>query len=126
MQRRRLFYAPLALALLSFAIAEVVVEDTGLWQLLVFAVLPDVALFLGSDGGLGPGQLHPRAVPLYNALHRFICPALLVASAFWVGVPWLVAGLAWAAHVAFDRALGYGLRDRAGFQRQASARPAVN
>jgi Domain of unknown function (DUF4260) len=126
MRGRRLVYAPLALALLSFAISEVVVEDTGLWQLLVFAVLPDLALFLGIGGGLARGQLHPRAVPLYNALHRLIGPALLIATAFWVGVPWLVAGLAWAAHVAFDRALGYGLRDPAGFQRHAGATPAVN
>ena len=28
-----------------------------------------------------------------------------------------VAALAWAAHIAIDRAAGYGLRDRDGYQR---------
>ncbi len=65
------------------------------------------------------GQLHPRAVPLYNAVHRFWVPLALIAlavlllrSAFWV-----VSGLAWLAHIAFDRASGFGLRTSEGFQR---------
>jgi hypothetical protein len=109
MNERRLGYA-----LLGFVLAK---HGVGLWQLLVFAVLPDIALFLGIGTNLDHGQLHPRAVPLYNTLHRFAGPVILGLSAFWAGAPWLVAALAWAAHIAFDRALGYGLRDRAGFQR---------
>ena len=62
--------------------------------------------------GLTKGQLHPRAVPLYNALHRFIGPVIL---AFVPG--FLVGALAWGLHIAVDRAVGYGLRDRDGFQR---------
>ena len=122
MRGRRLLYAPLALALLGFAISEVVVEDTGLWQLLVFAVLPDLALFLGIGGGLARGQLHPRAVPLYNALHHPAGPllAVIVAAAL-LPDAWLAAALAWGAHVAMDRAAGYGLRTREGFQRWPAA-----
>jgi hypothetical protein len=116
---RRLLYALLAPVLLALTVFEVVEHDTGLWQLLVFALLPDLALFAGIGSGLARGQLHPRAVPLYNALHRFIGPVVLIAAGYWIGVPWLVAGLAWATHIAFDRALGYGLRDPAGFQRRA-------
>ena len=126
MTARRLLYVLLALVLPAVATFEVVEHDTGLWQLLVFALLPDLALFAGVGSGMARGQLHPRAVPLYNALHRFIGPVVLVASTYWIGVPWLVAGLAWAAHVNFDRALGYGLRDAAGFQRRASSTPVVN
>jgi hypothetical protein len=76
-------------------------------------------LLLGVGAGLAPGQLHPRAVPAYNAVHRFWGPALLVgASALGVlGPGWLVGGLAWATHVALDRSVGYGQRTRAGFQR---------
>jgi Domain of unknown function (DUF4260) len=60
------------------------------------------------------GQLHPRAVPLYNALHRFIGPILL---AFVPG--FLLGALAWGLHIAIDRTVGYGLRSRDGFQRPA-------
>jgi Domain of unknown function (DUF4260) len=91
--------------------------------------LPDVALFVGIGMNLDRDQLHPRAVPLYSALHRFGGPVLLGLSAYWAGAPWLVAALAWAAHIAFDRALGYGLRGRAGLasrarRADASVRPA--
>jgi hypothetical protein len=34
-----------------------------------------------------------------------------------LGVFWLVASLAWAAHISFDRAAGYGLRRADGWQR---------
>ena len=125
MTARRLLYALLALALVAIAIFEVAKHDTGLWQLIVFAALPDLALFAGIGSGLARGQLHPRAVPPYNALHRFIGPVVLIAGGYWVGVPWVVAGLAWAAHIGFDRALGYGLRDPAGFQ-QTRPTPAMN
>jgi hypothetical protein len=30
---------------------------------------------------------------------------------------WLAAGLAWIAHISFDRSLGFGLRTPEGFQR---------
>ena len=30
---------------------------------------------------------------------------------------WLAGGLAWAAHIAIDRSLGFGLRTKEGFQR---------
>mgnify|MGYP006198445953 CR=1 FL=1 len=50
---------------------------TGLWQFFVFGAMPDIALLLGIGSGLAKGQLHPRAVPLYNALHRFAGPAVL-------------------------------------------------
>ena len=114
---RRGAYASLALGLLIGAIA--IAADTHWWPLAVFAIAPDVALFAGAGTGLQRGQLHPRAVPLYNALHRFVGPALLAAAALsgLVGSWGLVAALAWAFHVALDRAVGYGLRTREGFQR---------
>jgi hypothetical protein len=65
----------------------------------------------GETRGLAKGQLHPRAVPLYNALHRFIGPILL---AFVPG--FLVGALAWALHIALDRTVGYSLRTRDGFR----------
>ena len=116
---RRTAYAVAALALLLAAIAVAVSAGTGWWQLAVFAIAPDVALLAGAGAGLQRGQLHPRAVPLYNALHRFAGPALLAAAALTglLGAGFLVGALAWAFHVALDRAVGYHLRTRDGFIR---------
>jgi uncharacterized protein DUF4260 len=123
--QRRVAFALVGLALFGLAILEVARHNVGLWQLVVFAALPDAALFIGIGASLDRGQLHPRAVPLYNAAHRLGGPVLLGASSLWTGTPWLVAAFAWAAHIAFDRALGYGLRDRQGFQRHPRTGPAA-
>ena len=115
---RRLGYALLA-GVLLVATVLAVLEQGAWWQLVAFGAGPDLALFLGAGRGLVRGQLHPRAVPLYNLLHRFWGPVLLGALAL-VGVvssAFAVGALAWALHVAVDRAVGYGLRTRDGFQR---------
>jgi hypothetical protein len=109
-------------ALLAALAAAIVFETSehGRWAALLAGALgPDLALLLGAGAGLAPGQLHPRAVPAYNAVHRFWGPTVLViaASAGILGAAWLIAGLAWAAHVALDRTVGYGLRTKDGFQR---------
>ena len=67
----RVAYAGLAAALLASAVALVVVWDAAWWQTVAFALGPDLAVLYGIAPGLARGQLHPRAVYLYNALHRF-------------------------------------------------------
>src|SRR5688572_11794484 len=65
------------------------------WHALAFLLAPDVALLLGAAPGLARGQLHPRAVPLYNALHTFVGPLLFgIAALLWLGPPWVVAAVA--------------------------------
>jgi uncharacterized protein DUF4260 len=115
----RLFAAGVAIGLLALAIE---IAGVGTWQLWVAFVLPDVALLAGAARGLERGQLAPRAVPLYNALHHPAGPllAVIVAAAL-LPDAWLAAALAWGAHVAMDRAAGYGLRTREGFQRWPAA-----
>ena len=96
----------------------VVSQHASWWQLVVLAIAPDVTLLFGFHRGLERGQLDPRAVPFYNAVHRFWAPAVLVVLAFaFHADAWTGAGLAWCAHIAFDRALGFGLRSPQGFQR---------
>ena len=116
---RRLAYGVAAIALLVAAVATAIGSGTGYWQLAAFGLGPDVALFLGIGRGLERGRLHPRAVPLYNLLHRFWLPlALGIAAAVGlVSTGYLVAALIWAFHVSLDRAVGYGLRTRDGYQR---------
>ena len=109
----RLWWALLAAGALTGA----AVVAAGAWQTWVALVFPDVALLVGAGRGLERGRLHPRAVPFYNALHRIGGPAVLAIASPWLGTPWLAAALAWLAHVAIDRAVGYGLRDERGFQR---------
>ena len=105
----------LAAGLLALAVA---VAGAGTWQVWAAFVAPDLALLAGIARGLERGQLAPRAVPLYNVLHQPLAPALAIAAT-WALTPaaWLAAALAWGAHVAMDRAAGYGLRRDDGFQR---------
>lgn len=108
----------LAVVLIGFTVFEAVKH--GLWTPALAGLLgPDVALLAGAGAGLARGQLHPRAVGFYNALHRWWPPLLLVVVTLPNPVPlWaFVFAVAWLAHVALDRACGYGLRDREGFQR---------
>jgi hypothetical protein len=116
---RRLAYAALTVALLAAIVFEVAEHATGYWQLAAFGLGPDVALVAGIGAGLEKGQLHPRAVPLYNLLHRYWLPAglLVLASLGLVPLGFFVGGLAWALHISLDRAVGYGLRTRDGYQR---------
>lgn len=95
-----------------------VVVGAALIRALVFALMPDVPGVLSIDSSLASGQLHPRAVPLYNVLHSLAWPvALGIASVTWLGLPWLVASLAWALHISLDRMMGYGPRTKDGFKR---------
>src|SRR4051794_23640843 len=81
------------------------------------AVLPDVALVYGIAPGLARGQLAPRAVPLYNALHAPWGPLAFLATGVALGSGLVVAvGLGWALHLAVDRAVGYGPRTADGFR----------
>jgi Domain of unknown function (DUF4260) len=116
---RRLAYGGGAIVLLIAAVATAISGGTGYWQLAAFGLGPDVALFLGIGRDLERGRLHPRAVPLYNLLHRFWLPlALGVAAAIGLlSTGYLVAALIWAFHASLDRAVGYGLRTRDGYQR---------
>jgi hypothetical protein len=72
---------------------------------LLFAVLflvPDLSM-LGYLAGRRIGAA------CYNAAHSYVGPIALIAAAQ-VDARLLPFGLIWATHVAFDRALGYGLK----------------
>ena len=113
-------WAGLALFCTAFAVLEVVNHGT---PTLVAAVLalgaPDVTMLIGA-GEAGQGMLSRRAVPFYNLAHRPWLPLVLLVGYTVAPLDWpplFTAGLAWLAHIAADRALGYGLRDRDGSRR---------
>ena len=115
---KKIAYAAAGFIATGIAIAVVVTQHASWWPLVVFAIAPDLSFLAGMAGGLERGQLHPRAVPIYNAVHRYWAPVVLVAITLLLQSPaWLAAGLAWIAHISFDRSLGFGLRTPQGFQR---------
>lgn len=94
--------AVLALAVLLF--------ELGGHSWLLFA-----ALFLVPDVSFAAYLAGPRAGAIgYNVAHSYVGPVLVAALALLTGRP-PVAALIWAAHIGFDRALGYGLKYPSGF-----------
>ncbi|NEB75788.1 DUF4260 domain-containing protein [Streptomyces sp. SID14478] len=88
----------------------------------VFFLAPDFTFLVGMGDAprMAKGQLPPRAVPFYNTAHRALVPlALIVAYPFtpFTWAPAFAALCAWLAHISYDRAFGYGLRTKEGFQR---------
>lgn len=90
---------------LAVVAVAVVLFARGDHSWILFAVLflaPDLS-FAGYLAGPGTGA---RA---YNALHSYVGPLALGVGLLLTGES-LAVPLVWAAHVGFDRALGYGLK----------------
>lgn len=96
-------------ALLIVAAALYSTTGQSWWLLAALFLAPDLS-FLGYFAG-------PRAGAItYNCAHTLVGPAALGLAGFLVGDNLLTAlALIWAAHVGFDRLLGYGLKYAAGF-----------
>ncbi|GGQ95064.1 DUF4260 family protein [Streptomyces flaveolus] len=107
----------------AFAVLEAVHHGWAAGLLaFAFFLAPDLTFLAGlSDAPrMEKGRLPPRAVPYYNAAHRATIPlALLVIStvAPLTWAPVFAALCGWLAHISYDRAFGYGLRTKEGFQR---------
>jgi hypothetical protein len=94
-------------------------HQLGLIPVLVFGIVPHLAVLAGIGEAHAPGQLAPRAVPLFNAMHHPAPPlALLALAAAGILSPfWLVAGLAWLGHIVVDQGFGKGPRTADGWRR---------
>lgn len=67
-------------------------------------------LFLAPDVSLAGYLAGPRVgAAAYNTLHSYVGPVVAAALALTTGRP-ATAALIWAAHIGFDRLLGYGLK----------------
>jgi hypothetical protein len=74
------------------------------WLFAALFLLPDIAM-LGYLRGPRIGAL------AYNLAHWAVPAAALAAFGWWTGQALaLHIGLIWLAHIAFDRAMGYGLK----------------
>jgi hypothetical protein len=96
-------------AVLAAAVAGYLFLD-GSWQLFVLLILaPDLAM-LGYIAGPVAGAI------VYNAFHILPWPVILFLAGLYAGEPILMQVAAiWTAHIAMDRALGYGLKLPTGF-----------
>lgn len=74
-------------------------------------------VLVAPDLGIAAYAFGPRVgATVYNALHAYVGPAALAVAAVVTGGGTLAAVAAlWAAHIGFDRALGYGLKHPTGF-----------
>jgi hypothetical protein len=53
---------------------------------------------------------------IYNAAHSYMAPMALMTTGFGTNSPLTLSiAMIWLAHIGIDRALGYGLKDSAGF-----------
>ncbi|HEV2909773.1 MAG TPA: DUF4260 domain-containing protein [Candidatus Eremiobacteraceae bacterium] len=85
----------------------VVLYWRGGFSWILFAVL-----FLVPDVSMLGYLINPRiGAVCYNLVHTYVGPLLLAPIGMFAGVPICVAiALIWAAHIGFDRLLGYGLK----------------
>jgi hypothetical protein len=97
------------MALFTLASAGFAFTGSSWWLYAALFFVPDVS-FAAYGAGPKPGAV------VYNALHSTIGPALLAGIGFIVDSPILLGVAAiWAAHIGFDRMLGYGLKYATGF-----------
>jgi hypothetical protein len=75
----------------------------------IYFLLPDLS-FLGYFFGKKVGAI------AYNCAHSYIGPAIVFSLFLSLGGElFQIIGVIWAAHIGFDRALGYGLKYEKGF-----------
>jgi hypothetical protein len=97
------------LALLALATAAYGAIGLAWWVYAALFFLPDLS-FAGYLAGPRIGAF------AYNAFHSTIGPVVLAGLGFALGGPFLLGIAAvWAAHVGFDRMLGYGLKSPTAF-----------
>jgi Domain of unknown function (DUF4260) len=80
------------------------------WLFLLLLLTPDVSM-LGYLVNVRVGAA------LYNLIHSYPLPALILAVGLWLNLPVLTfAGVLVLAHIGWDRILGYGLKLPSGFK----------
>ena len=88
------------------------------------------ALFLAPDLSVLGYLAGPRVgAACYNAAHSYVGPVIATLLALATGRPPVLAAI-WAAHIGFDRAIGYGLKYTTSFAHthlgRLRRRPAAN
>jgi hypothetical protein len=97
------------LAILTFALFFYSYVGFNWATFFIYFLLPDLS-FLGYIFGNKVGAI------TYNCAHSYIGPVIVFSLFLNSGIELFhIIGLIWAAHIGFDRALGYGLKYEKGF-----------
>ncbi|WP_294932445.1 DUF4260 domain-containing protein [uncultured Paracoccus sp.] len=97
------------IALAGLVIALLVSPGWAWWVWILLLLAPDLSM----AGYLAGSRIGAQA---YNLIHLYALPFLLMVLGVAAGAPALIAaGGLWLAHVGADRALGFGLKEAAGF-----------
>jgi hypothetical protein len=97
------------LALFILATGAFAYTGASWWLYAILFLAPDLS-FAGYRAGARPGAV------VYNALHTTLGPAILAGLGLFLDHSMLIGIAAiWAAHIGFDRMLGYGLKYTSGF-----------
>ena len=97
-------------AVLVMAVAAYWSGGYAWWIFALLILSPDLSMV----GYLAGPQVGAVA---YNFMHTIIAPLALAAAGLWFGVDWaLQIAIILMAHIAIDRALGYGLKLSSGFR----------
>ena len=69
-------------------------------------------LFLAPDLAMAGYSVDRRiGAQFYNMAHTYLAPALLAVAGLMLGAPLLTSlAMIWAAHIGFDRLIGFGLK----------------
>jgi hypothetical protein len=119
----RALWLVLALFWTAFAMLEGLNHGLAGWAgVLIGLVAPALIMLIGAgrSAGLERGRIARKAVPLYNTVHRMVIPlaiSVLYAIGPWDLPPLFAALCGWMAYIAWHRVLGFGLRNRDGWQR---------
>jgi hypothetical protein len=107
------------MALAVYANVIAAEHGLGLAPVLLFGIVPHLTVLIGIGQPHERGQLPPRAVGLFNAMHHPALPLALLGFAAAGILPtfWLAGALAWLGHIVVDMGLGDGLRTAAGWRR---------
>jgi Domain of unknown function (DUF4260) len=98
------------LAVLAAALVAYATSGYSWWLFALLILAPDLSM-LGYLGGPAVGAF------AYNAVHTLVAPGALALAAWLFTSPFTMAlALILAAHIAADRALGYGLKYASGFK----------
>jgi hypothetical protein len=92
------------LAVAAATIAAFAVTGGNWWIFGLLILAPDLSML-----GLALGE--KTGARIYNWAHSYILPIILGAAGSFGGPIWLLhVALIWIAHIAIDRAIGYGLK----------------
>ena len=104
----------------AFAFAGIALnrdEPVSAAWLVTAAVTLATLLFLAPDLAMLGYLRSPRfGALIYNLGHTYAAPALLALAGLALGPPAYGLAAIWAAHIGFDRLLGYGLKLGTGFE----------